>query len=81
MPSPDAKRHPEAVARRLAGERAWDKIEPSHLRLLFLPWRSFLERGTSSFLERDKEYLQTDLGIVLRFETRLHDDSMAVEFT
>ena len=35
----------------------------------------------SSFLERDKEYLQTDLGIVLRFETRLHDGSMAVEFT
>ena len=26
----------------------------------------------SSFLERDKEYLQTDFGIVLRFETRLH---------
>ena len=38
---------------------------------------SFLVRGTSSFWERDKEYLQTDLGIVLRF----HDDSMAVEFT
>ena len=35
----------------------------------------------SSFLERDKEYLQTDFGIVLRFETRLHDGSMAVEFT
>ena len=30
----------------------------------------------SSFLERDKEYLQTDLGIVCPFETRLHDGSM-----
>ena len=39
---------------------------------IFAVASSFLERGTSSFLERDKEYLQTDLGIVLRFETRLH---------
>ena len=35
----------------------------------------------SSFLERDREYLQTDLGIVLCFETRLHEGSVAVEFT
>ena len=48
---------------------------------IFAVASSFLERGTSSFLERDKEYLQTDLRIVLRFETRLHDGSMAVEFT
>ena len=39
---------------------------------IFAVASSFLERGTSSFLERDKEYLQTDFGIVLRFETRLH---------
>ena len=32
----------------------------------------------SSFLERDKEYLQTDLGIVLRFETRLPPSMMAL---
>ena len=46
---------------------------------IFAVASSFLEmeRGTSSFLERDKEYLQT----VLRFESRLHDGSMAVEFT
>ena len=73
MPSPDAKRHPEAVARRLAGGRAMGQNRALSLEApIFAVASSFLERGTSSFLERDKEYLQTDLGIVLRFETRLH---------